>query len=388
MSEKKSSSFERMKQENMDTVFQTIIDRKPISRIEISQVTGLNKMTVSNCVKEMMEQGILVERETTNTPVGRPPISLDLNPRLGTIIGVELNIISCKILTTEFDGTVLEKKLVSGISEDPDMYVDYIVWYAKQVTERSASYQRGLLGVGIAIPGNYNYETGYVQYISNMPRWNEYPIRDIFAKRLPGIPVFIQNAGRAGSRGELEFGKSYAREDMTYIQGAMGLALSMYSNHGRFVGYRGFNGRFGHNIIQVGGRPCPCGNRGCLEMYASIHAICDALYPGEQVRDEMIQEILSRKAAGEQKVLQVIEECIRYLAIGLANVANCFNPHRICIGNYLGMVLEGEEVRLNQEMDQYLLPCYREDEKVFISQLREWGAALGSVAAVRGLVMG
>ena len=383
MAVKISTSFERMKFENLNTVFRTIIDRRPISRIEISQVTGLNKMTVTNCVKGLMEQGILVEQEPTNTPVGRPPIALELNPRLGIMVGVELNIISCKILMTEFDGKVLERKLVPDIGPDPDQFVEYIAQYIQKKTEQAVSYERGVLGIGIAIPGNYNYETGYVEYISNMLQWNGYPIREQLAQRLPELPIFIQNAGRAGSRGELEFGKSHAREDMTYVQGAMGLALSMYSNYRRFVGYRGFNGRFGHNIIEFNGRLCTCGSRGCLEMYASIHAICDALYPGQPVRDEMIQEILRRKADQDPEVQRVIGECIKYLAVGLANIANCFNPHRICIGNYLGMVLEGEEERLNREVSQYLLPCYQEDEKIFISKLQEWGAALGSVAAVR-----
>lgn len=387
MAMKRNTSFERMQYENLDTVFRTIIDRRPISRIEISQVTGLNKMTVTNCVKALMEKGLLVEQEPATVPVGRPPIALELNPRLGIMIGVELNIISCKILTAEFDGRVLDRELVSDIGPNPDQFVEYIMQYIKKKAERAGFYERGILGIGIAIPGNYNYETGYVEYISNMLQWNGYPIRERLAQQLPEFPIFIQNAGRAGSRGELEFGKSRAQEDMTYIQGAMGLALSMYSNHRRFVGYKGFNGRFGHNIIKVNGKLCTCGSRGCLEMYASIHAICDALYPGQPVSDEMIQEILRRKAEQDTEVQQVIGECIKYLAVGLANIANCFNPHRICIGNYLGMVLEGEEERLNREVNQYLLPFYQEDEKIFISKLQEWGAALGSVATVRNSVI-
>lgn len=382
----KKTAFDRMKKENLDTVFRAIVEHRPISRIGISQQTGLNKMTVTNCVKNLLEQGMVREVEAVSNAVGRPPILLDLNGTFGVMAGIELNIISSKVLVLDFAGNVLKKETITEEGWEPDRFVKYIERYVEKLSALSERYRNRILGIGIAIPGNYNDLSGCVEYISNMQSWNGYPIRETLTKELPGTPVFIQNAGRAGAKGEIDFGASCFEDDMTYIQGSMGLALSMYSKNGMYAGHRGFNGRFGHNIIVVGGKKCICGNRGCLEMYASIHSLCDTLYPGETVTDEMIQTVIRRKQSRDQEVCVAVEECVRYLAVGLANMINCFNPRRVCIGNYLGMILTGEEEFLNREVDRYLLPHYQESRKIFISTLKEWGAAFGAAATVRDRV--
>ena len=111
--------------------------------------------------------------------------------------------------------------------------------------------------LGIALPGNYNHNTGVVEYISTMHDWDGFAIQAAFQDAIPDVPVFFQNAGRAGAKGEIDFGAAALEADMAYVHGAMGLTLSMYSSQGIHVGDKGFTGRFGHIIIDVNGRPCP-----------------------------------------------------------------------------------------------------------------------------------
>lgn len=378
----KKSAFDRMRIQNLTTVFRTVVEQGPISRADISGITGLNKMTVTNAVRTLIDADLMVEKEAAATPVGRPPILTDLNAAYGVIVGIELNIISCKVVTVEFNGNIIDQQIVTGIAPDPEMFLEYVENLAKEM-QTDSRYLHGLLGIGIALPGNYNSETECVEYISNMPAWNGFPIGKCIKDRIPGVSIRILNAARAEADGELDFGRIGDGKDITYIYGAMGLALSMYSQGGMHVGHRGFNGRFGHNIIVADGKQCTCGNRGCLEMYASVHSICEELYPGQTITDEMIADILAREKAEDPAVMSAIRECIHYLAIGIANIINIFNPRRVCIGNYLGMLLSGWEKELNDEVNGYLLPHYREERKVFTSGLKEWGAALGGTVSIR-----
>ena len=383
MAVKKESSFEIMRKKNIQAVYRTLVEHHPISRVEIAQKTGLNKMTVTNCVRSMMEAHLVVECESAEVVVGRPPILLNLNPNYGLLLGIEMNIISCKVQVMEFDGTILEQRVVSEVAEDPEHFLEFISLLEQEYREKQRESLHGLLGIGIALPGNYNYDSGCVEYISNMQVWNGFPIRQRLEEILPGVPLLIQNAARAEATGELAFGGMPNSTDVIYINGAMGLALSMYSRGGMHVGYRGFNGRFGHNIIMVGGRECACGNRGCLEMYASTRSICNRLYPGKKIDDRMLREIVERRKLRDPEVQDALMECVKYLAVGLGNIINSFNPGKVCIGNYLGVLLDSYEEDLNREVSQYLLPHYREDRKIILSPLDIWGASLGSAAHVR-----
>lgn len=379
----RDNSFKVMQSNNLEEVYHAILDRHPISRIEISSHTGLNKMTVTNCVKKLLDAEIVCEIEQGESEMGRPPILLELNSRLGVLIGVEINILSCKILVAELGGAILEKHVDIESAVHPEKFVENLSKFVRGCQQRYGNKKLGVIGMGIALPGNYNYQTGVVEYISNMQVWNGFNLRQAFQTAIPDVLVLCQNAGRAGAKGEIHFGKLDINEQLAYIHGAMGLALSIYTEGGIHVGDRGFQGRFGHMVIELNGRKCICGNQGCLEMYASVGALGKALYPGQTIDYSIVMEMMKRKAAHDPVIEQEIQSLIRYLAVGIANIVNCFNPKRVCIGGYLGMLLKDNEEDLNQQVNQMLLKHFRDNSKIFCSGLDEWGAALGCLTTIR-----
>ena len=154
------------------------------------------------------------------------------------------------------------------------------------------------------------------------------------------------------------------------------------------MGDKGFTGRFGHIIIDVNGRPCLCGNKGCLEMYASVGSLARSLYPREEIGLKQVENLLRRKEQGEERLEKELEELVTYLAVGIANIVNCFNPERVCIGNYLGMLLKGKEEPLNTAVNRLTLEHLRSDNRIFISALDQWGAAFGCISSVRNHLLG
>lgn len=218
---------------------------------------------------------------------------MELRRELGVFIGIEINVLSCKLVVADIVGEILEKKIDTAMTKTPQEFVAKVTKYVCDCQAHYKDRKYGVVGVGIALPGNYDDDAGTVEYISNMQNWNGFPLREEFTKQLPDIPFTFQNAGRAGAKGEIFFGSSHPDEQLAYIHGAMGLALSLYSNDGIHVGERGYQARFGHMIIDVGGRQCICGNKGCLEMYASIGSICQALYQGRKVDEKCVRTTIS-----------------------------------------------------------------------------------------------
>lgn len=378
------SSFEAMKRSNLSAVYRIILAYQPISRIDISSITGLNKMTVTNCVRTLLEEKLIYEWEAAETPAGRPPIYLKLNKNYGIFIGVEVNIISTKIIVSDMVGEPIEKRIDTEIASDPKHFVKEIAGIVKKYQTGYPQFEKGIVAVCIAWPGNYNDETGIVELIANMPQWNGFNIQEALDKEIPNVLILHQNAARAGGKGEIFLRKISVGTQLAYVHGAKGLGLCLYNSGKDIVEARGFQGRFGHMIIDVDGKECECGNKGCLERYASIEAIADKLYPGRVIDNECCADILRRAADPDPEMEEAIKSVIKYLSIGLANIINCFNSQKICIGNYLGAVLRGREKELNEELNKLLLPSYQDPHMVYISDLDEWGSAYGCVGNIRG----
>lgn len=378
------SSFEIMRRTNLEKVYLTILAHHPISRIDISTKTGLNKMTVTNCVRTLLEAKLIFEWEVAETSTGRPPIYLELNYNYGIFIGIEINYLSTKILVTDIVGRVLEQRVDPDVAKRPRNFIIEVSELVKKYQHGYPQFENGVVAVSIALPGNYDEETGMVEFIANMPQWNGFNIREELKKEIPKIPIFFQNTGRAGAKGEVFSRKVAAETNLAYIQGSKGLGLSIYSRGSEIISSTGYQGRFGHMIIDVDGRECSCGNRGCLERYASIDALGDMLYPGEPMDNELCAEIIRRAKNPDKEMTAALETVIKYLSVGLANIINCFNPQKICIGNYLGMALKGKEKDINEAVNRLLVPFIRDPHKVYISDLDEWGASYGCIALVRG----
>ena len=121
--ESSEKSFELMKRNNIGLVYQTILAHSPLSRSDISVRTGLNKMTVTNCVRSLLETELIYEMTNGEGPMGRKPILLSLNTRASVLIGVEVNILSCQILVTDIAGNILEQRVDTAIAKNPQSFV-------------------------------------------------------------------------------------------------------------------------------------------------------------------------------------------------------------------------------------------------------------------------
>lgn len=209
--------------------------------------------------------------------------------------------------------------------------------------------------IGIGCPGTCDNERGIVEYANNLG-FNNSPLKVDMEKAF-GVPVYLENDANAAAFGEFVAGAAKGSKNAVVITLGTGVGAGIIID-GKI--YRGSNcaaGELGHMVIVMDGLPCTCGRRGCFEAYCSakglIHMTTQAseLNP-ESIMTGMIHEdgkISARTAykalkAGDPVGKAVTDQYVKYLACGIANTINIFQPDILCIGG--GVCNEGDTLLL------------------------------------------
>ena len=210
---------------------------------------------------------------------------------------------------------------------------------------------------GIATPGTANSDTGIVEYSNNIP-FRNYPIAAKLSALLDGKKVYIENDANAAAKAEAFAGVAKGAQYSVMITLGTGLGGGIIIDGKVYSGFNFAGAELGHTVIEKGGRPCTCGRHGCWEAYSSATGlvnitkdhITEARKSGRKTSmEEMIGGDLSKVSArtaftamkaGDEVAAEVVDEYISYLACGVANVINIFQPNVLSIGG--GVCNEGE----------------------------------------------
>ena len=210
---------------------------------------------------------------------------------------------------------------------------------------------------GIATPGTANSDTGIVEYSNNIPFLN-YPIADKLSALLDGIKVYIENDANAAAKAEAIAGVAKGAKYSVMITLGTGLGGGIVIENKVYSGFNFAGAELGHIVIEKGGRPCTCGRKGCWEAYSSatglVNITKDHIVAAREAgratsMDEMIGGDLSKVSArtaftamkaGDAVAAEVVDEYISYLACGIVNVINIFQPNVLSIGG--GVCNEGD----------------------------------------------
>ena len=206
--------------------------------------------------------------------------------------------------------------------------------------------------IGIATPGIV--KSGVVVSAVNLG-WTNEKFGDI-VKELTGRPTYIANDANAAAYAEAKWGCGVGEESLIAVTLGTGVGGGIILNGKIWEGFNGFAAELGHMVIVANGRHCGCGLRGCLEAYCSATALVHEtrrmmkLYP-DSVMWEIVNGDLNRidgrtafeaNKIGDMAAHQIIDDFVSYLAIGIANIINVFQPSVICIGG--GISGQGDEL--------------------------------------------
>ena len=251
---------------------------------------------------------------------------------------------------------------------------------------------------GIASPGSIDPENQVVHYANNLPM-SEFAIGDELKKRIPLKAVYLENDANAAALAEAKAGAGKGCRDLVMITLGTGVGGGVVIGGKLFSGFNYTGGELGHTVIEFGGKPCSCGRKGCFEAYCSATGLKNMTAEKlQETTDTIMWEMvdgdpknISGRTAfdaskkGDKAGKEVVDKYIEYLACGITNMVNIFQPQVLCIGG--GVCGEGDYllkplIKL-VERDQYgfehqLKPC-----QIKIAELGNDAGIIG--AAVLGI---
>lgn len=237
------------------------------------------------------------------------------------------------------------ERMITGADEDPCRWLDRLSSLLNRVLSESALSFADIPAVGLAAPGPMSATQGVVIEPPNMPAWRDVPVR-AWIEEMTGRPVHINNDANAAGLAEYRFGEFRGVPDLVYLTMSTGLGAGVISG-GRIVqGADDLGGEVGHIVLDPEGPPCPCGRRGCLELYCGgrnvVNRVRDRLAgapPGiihEEAGGELAQLTFSAIARaalrGDPVAREEWEQYLERLAHGVGTIAMCFNPSVIVMG--------------------------------------------------------
>ena len=289
-------------------------------------------------------------------------------------VGVDIGGTNLKAGLVDENGVLLatQKMKVASIADD-----DGLAWTVASLVQELAHTVNlsvsDVASVGVGVPGTVEIRSGSINYTCNLPLRNV-PLRKLFHRYL-SIPLYIENDANCAALAEFLVGAGRDSKRFVTITLGTGVGAGIVHNGKIYHGANGMAGEVGHMVIQRGGLPCPCGRHGCWEQYASATALkrmtaaALAAHP-HSILAQVVAENEGRVSGqsafiaarrGDPVGQQVCDEYVDYLACGVVNVVNIFQPDTLAIGG--GVSNEAEEQLLlpvRQRVARESIPCGRD----------------------------
>ena len=389
-----------IRRQNRSILLSKLFFDGPLSRLELSQLTGLSSATVSTVTAELIDDRLIVEAGQVESGGGRPRVLLRVDPAYGYVVGVDVGETG---VTVELFDIALQRlasvvRPVASHRPDPLTVVVEIVGGIADVLARRAEVVAGnadpaddsdeprldglrpvdaahIVGVGIGVPGIVaeGVLAGHASAAPISPAraagrtslvhaptigWDGVALADMLAEAGVTAPIFVGNGAKTQARAEMWFGAARgARHAIVALVGS-GVGAAVISDGVPYQGTTSSAGEWGHTTLVYGGRQCRCGARGCLEAYVGAEGILDryaaSAHPDHRdpgagngspggAADEMAGiAALVASATGERSdpaAADLLAETAAFLGTGIGNLINLFNPERVVLGGWAGLAL-------------------------------------------------
>ncbi|NLZ45795.1 MAG: ROK family protein [Clostridiales bacterium] len=247
-------------------------------------------------------------------------------------------------------------KVKTGLPRPAEEICSDMVELALNATKNAGLTMEDIVSVGIGTPGIANAETGIVEYSNNLGFVNV-PMAELVGKKL-NKPTYIENDANAAAYGEFVAGAAKGANDAVCITLGTGVGSGIIIDGKIRSGFNFSGGEIGHTVIEVDGPQCSCGRKGCFEAFSSatglIRMTKEAMDGNKDtIMWKMIEEeenkVSGRTAfnamkKGDKTGQAVVDKYIKYLAAGITNTINTFQPNILCIGG--GVCNEGDTLLL------------------------------------------
>ncbi|SEG12669.1 Sugar kinase of the NBD/HSP70 family, may contain an N-terminal HTH domain [Actinacidiphila yanglinensis] len=350
MAERARRTVRDLRRGNRASLLRHLYFEGPLSRQELGRDTGLSAGSISNVVGELIADGMVEEAGAVESDGGRPRILLQVAPGYGYLVGVDVG--ETRVRVELFDLALTELASadlpLSDSGHDVDLVVRLALEGIEAVVREAGIDDREVLGVGIGVPGIVEQgdprETapgeghGIVVHGQTIG-WDAVPLGRLL-RAGTDLPLFIDNGAKTLGQAEMWFGGGRGSGNVVIALIGSGVGACVVADGRPYHGASSSAGEWGHTTLRVGGRTCRCGSRGCLEAYVGAEALLGRWPDAPQgVSEETALAALLAAGDDDPQVAALLAEAAEYLGAGIADLINLFNPQRIVLGGWAGLLL-------------------------------------------------
>lgn len=267
-----------VKRINRSVLLRLLKQRSGLSRAQLAQESGLTKSTVSQLVRELMDEGWVKETAFATTQgLGRPSTPLSIDGRRRAMIGVEIAVECLRVVGVSLTGEVLRSTEEPLRQREPRSVCDQVAQLVVLTSAALAARAVTVSGIGIGLPGAFDEASGTVRFAPNL-EWRDVPFMALIQQALvdagsPSVAVHVQNEADTAALSEYEFTDGNGTDSLIFVTCGAGVGAGIVLNDRLFTGLQGMAGEIGHSILQLDGPACSCGRRGCAEAFFGARAL-------------------------------------------------------------------------------------------------------------------
>ncbi len=360
-------SKELIRDINTHLILETILNEGPVSRAAISAKLGLTKATVSAIVSNLIEENMVREIGSDEAKLGRRPILLEFCKENGHIISIDLGVNTIVAFTSDLTGNNCGLKQYRN-TYPRERIIEGLASIIEKTMKKLEKTTFGVVGICIGIHGTvHENEVTFAPYYD----YAHLPFAATLSERFH-VPVYLENEANLSVVGEKSF--CFHAQDLIGISVHAGIGVGIILNGQLYTGFRGNAGEFGHTIVEAHGRKCPCGNQGCLEQYASERAILADYAKALGEKSVSIDRLIADYNAKDEIACEMIDRFTSYIAVGINNLVNTFNPEVVVINSYFTIYIPDLIEKIGAQLKNRMNVC-----EIVPSGLQDTSILLGGV---------
>jgi len=376
----------KIRDSNQRKILHLLIKRRELSKQQISEETGISIPTVTHNIERLRDDGFVEEAGVSASTGGRRPIITRFLPESRFAFGVDFAsnhlTSSNKIRTILVDlDARIHKELSFNYNEfeNVDEIIKHIsIAIQKLLVERGISTDR-VLGIGISLPGTVNEKKKVLELAPNLAP--ELGMHDLNFKKYEQFfpfPLYVENEANAAAYAELILGIAQQKRNLVYLSVNRGIGAGIVVRGHIYKGNNKRAGAVGHLAIPDKGICCTCGMIDCWEIYAASGALIRNYNEKSETKIEDTKEFLWRLRSKDSLALQIWEQYLDHLALGISNILMCYDPHYIIIGGEISefgnLIIEPLQNRIFERNTFFK----RQDVEILLSMLKENSSLMGA----------
>jgi predicted NBD/HSP70 family sugar kinase len=364
-----------------------IRENQPLSRADLARTMKITRGVAGTLVQELIDQRMIYEGTTGEALRGRKPTFLHIRTHDRHVVAVDVRFSKTYIMLSDFAGQQIALEMFDTIFDIPAFIEDLSARIGRLLRTQNA--ESSCEGVGIVVPGMVDLRTGKILYAPALG-WRDIDIVEKLSEAV-GLPVQIENAGRACALAHLWWGKeASAPQNFVYVNVSDGVGIGIIRNGEVVRGHNYIAGEFGHMPLNIDGPQCMCGSRGCWEAYVSNLATL-ARYFGRdlsklgtnrqaQPDSFTVLDLIGRARANDPKALAAIDSTARYLGLGLSSIINLIDPDVIYLAGEIITAWDLIEERVREAIAERALTESAAHTRLRISNAEQYPRLRGAAA--------